>query len=372
MKICIYFLAFAGLIGTATAQIPHYEITGKIEGAEGVTFILRKNVNGKIINVNSATVTDGILKIIGGKVEYPEQVNLVTLNKKMEIEKVLSFYLENTNISITGNLDSLGKAKITGSKTQDEFRSYLDSLTPLNRKYAELNKKYQNVNLLGNLKKSSQIQIQLDSLENDMIKVQKDFVKNNPASFAAASVIGSMINYLKPSEIESYLNALDANVAKTIKIKELKERVAILKKVEIGQKATDFTLNDPDGKPVSLSSKIGPKLLLIDFWAAWCGPCRAENPNIVKLYKEFKSEGFDILGVSLDQVKADWLEAIADDKLTWTHVSDLQFWNSAAAKLYSVNSIPANFLLDNNGIIVAKNLRGEALYSKVKELLNTK
>ena len=116
--------------------------------------------------------------------------------------------------------------------------------------------------------------------------------------------------------------------------------------------------------------KIGPKLLLIDFWAAWCNPCRQENPNVVKVYNEFHKKGFDVLGVSLDQKKEDWVKAIADDKLTWTHVSDLKYWGNDAAKLYAVNSIPSNFLLDDKGIIIARNLRGDDLYKKVKEILD--
>ena len=141
--------------------------------------------------------------------------------------------------------------------------------------------------------------------------------------------------------------------------------------VTIGQKAPDFTLNDVNGNPVSLSSKIGPKLLLLDFWAGWCGPCRMENPNVVKVYNEFNKKGFDVLGVSLDRSKDVWIKAINDDKLNWTQVSDLNYFSSAAAKLYDVSGIPANFLLDEKGTIIAMNLRGEILYNRVKAILST-
>src|SRR5512133_588 len=134
------------------------------------------------------------------------------------------------------------------------------------------------------------------------------------------------------------VTVLDTSITSLPQIVTLKERVSVMKAVSVGQKAPDFTLNDVNDKPVALSSKIGPKLLLIDFWAAWCNPCRQENPNVVRVYNEFSKKGFDILGVSLDRTKEDWVKAIADDKLTWTHVSDLQFWNNSAAKLYVVGS----------------------------------
>jgi len=165
------------------------------------------------------------------------------------------------------------------------------------------------------------------------------------------------------------INAMDTTISSLPQMETLKGRVAVMKSVAIGQKAPDFTLSDVNGNPVSLYSKVGSKLLLVDFWAAWCGPCRRENPNVVKVYNEFNKKGFDVFGVSLDQEKDAWVKAIADDKLTWTHVSDLQYWNSAAAKLYAVSAIPSNFLLDETGTIIARNVTGDDLYKKVKEVL---
>ena len=368
MKNFICLLVFFSFFFNCTAQDRHYEITGRIEGAEGVKFILQVNAGGKMINLDTAIVANGMFKITGGSIEYPVTANLITADRK----KGLSFYLENSNITISGKLESLSEVKITGSKTQDEILPLSEYLKPMGEKYRIKNSEFQTVSKTGDTARINELRRQLSAMLTQAQEVELKFVKNNPASFAAPEILRNLVTNMQTTEIESIINAMDPAVARTPIIMEIKSRINILKSVDIGKRAPDFTLNDPQGKQVSLSSKMGSKLLLIDFWAAWCSPCRGENPNVVKVWKEFNKKGFDVFGVSLDQEKEDWLKAIADDKLTWTHVSDLKYWNNAAAKLYGVNSIPANFLLDKNGIIVGKNLRGEELYNKVKELINTK
>jgi peroxiredoxin len=367
MRKLFYLCVVTGLMAACSSE-PHYVINGKIDGADSVTFLLQKREAGKIVSLDSAVAYKGSFVMKGGAVKYPEMVLLTARNSRMRT----SFYLENSVITITGKLDSLFAAKITGSKTQNEYQGFIDSNKSLSEKYTKIYGEYQLAEQSGDTAKVSKLEKDAAAVEAEMTTLQKDFVKNNPASFVAPAVLGQLSYEMEGTEIETYINAMDTAVANTEIIKNLKERAAKMKAVAIGQKAPDFTLNDPEGNPVSLYSKVGPKLLLIDFWAAWCGPCRNENPNVVKVYKEFNKQGFDVFGVSLDQKKDDWVKAIADDKLTWTHVSDLQYWNNAAAKIYAVNSIPANFLLDENGIIIGRNLRGDALYNKVKEVLGSK
>jgi len=363
MKKIIYLLLMAAIIYSCSSE-PHYVLKGNIEGSDSVKFILQKREAGAIINIDSAISRKGSFKM-KGTVVYPDMVQLTALNSMQR----LAFYLENSNITITGKLDSLYNATVTGSRTQDEYQSFIDSNKSLSERYSALYTQYQEARQSNNTVEISRIEKEAEAIQDEMTQFQKDFVKNNPSSYVSPSILRSLSYDMDANEIEEAINAMDADVAQSPVAQSLMEMAQVMKAVAVGQKAPDFTLNDVDGNPVALSSKIGSKLLLIDFWAAWCNPCRQENPNLVKVYKEFNKKGFDVFGVSLDRTKEDWVKAIADDRLPWTHVSDLQYWNNSAVKLYAVNAIPANFLLDENGIIIARNLRGEDLYNKVSEML---
>jgi peroxiredoxin len=367
MKKLAYLVAI-GLLLYSCSSKPHYVVKGKIEGSDSVTFYLQKRDAGKIISIDSAVSKKGSFTMKGGAIDYPQLIQLVAGDTR----KRTSFYLENSEITITGTLDSLFKADVTGSKTQSEYDSFKKSNKSLSDIYSGIVIKYQAANQANDVANVALLEKELDSLQTEMTNLQKNFVKTNPKSYVSPSILVSLSYEMEAEEIESMINGLDTSLTALPQILILKERVAVMKAVSVGQKAPDFTLNDVNDKPVALSSKIGSKLLLIDFWAAWCNPCRQENPNVVKVYNEFHKKGFDVFGVSLDKTKDAWVKAIADDKLTWTHVSDLQYWNNAAAKIYAVNSIPANFLLDETGKIIGKNLRGEALYNKVNEVLGGK
>jgi peroxiredoxin len=359
------FLLVAAVVLYSCSSEPQYVIKGKIKGSESTEFILLKRTAGKTDTINSAISQNGNFTMKGPAIEYPQIVMLAAKDSRQRIQ----FYLENTEVSIQGTLDSLYNAEITGSKTQDEFKALVDQNKVFSDKYSELVKQFQDANQKDDPARAADIRKQMESLDEEMMDMQREFVKNNPSSYITPEILQGLSYDMDPSEIEEAIARLDTALAKHPQVVALATRAQSMKIVSIGQKAPDFTMNDVEGKPVSLYSKLGPKLLLVDFWAAWCGPCRQENPNIVNVYNEFNKKGFDVFGVSLDQTKDAWVKAIADDKLTWTHVSDLQYWNNAAARTYAVNSIPASFLLDENGTIIARNLRGDALYNKVKEVL---
>ncbi|MCE5344720.1 MAG: AhpC/TSA family protein [Bacteroidales bacterium] len=361
----VFYMLAAVVFMAACSSEPHYVVKGKISGSDSVTFYLQKKEAGKTVTIDSALSKKGSFTFKKGYIDYPQLVQFVAGSTKMRT----SFYLENSEISITGSLDSLFNAKITGSKTQDEYRSFIEMNKPLSEQYSDIFLQYQNARHSDDAAKAADLEKRADSVQTEIKNLKINFIKNNPSSYVSPSLIGSLRFDMEAAEIESMINGLDTAVISTPQVKELKEHVALMKTVSVGQKAPDFTMNNVEGTPVSLSSKIGSKLLLIDFWASWCGPCRQENPNVVKVYNEFHKKGFDVFGVSLDQKKEAWAKAITDDKLTWTHVSDLQYWGNAAAKQYAIFRIPSNFLLDETGTIIGRNLTGEDLYQKVSEVL---
>jgi Peroxiredoxin len=218
--------------------------------------------------------------------------------------------------------------------------------------------------------KGSKLQDEYIAASNDLDSMKIDeYIKQNPKSLVAAYMLYRNFSYkLSPEEIKANIQLLDTSLLKTPYVKVLEQLVTTLESVAVGKKALDFTANDPEGNPVSLYSKLGNSYLFIDFWASWCPPCRRENPNVVAAYNKFKSKGFDILAVSLDKSKEAWVAAIEKDNLTWTHVSDLRFWDSAPAAVYGIRAIPANVLLNSEGIIIAKNLYGEDLMNKLDEV----
>lgn len=232
--------------------------------------------------------------------------------------------------------------------------AFMKALTNKDPKYAEVVKYYDELN-----------EPNIAAQEARLITL----IKSHPDSFAAIYALNTMMQGLPANKAESLYNMLSPKYKKESIGKGIAEILSAARITAIGKTAPDFEQADTAGKMVKLSGLRG-KYVLIDFWASWCGPCRAENPNVVKAYQKYHEKGFTVLGISLDQPghKEAWLKAIHQDQLTWTQVSDLQFWNNAVAKLYGIRAIPQNFLLDKDGKIIAANIRGEMLDKKLKEI----
>jgi len=217
------------------------------------------------------------------------------------------------------------------------------------------------------------VEIRYATITKELMSMLQSFISNHPDSYISLLVLNDLSDPnsgVDSSVLTGLYNSLSDPVKKTDLGQTLEIRILVAVRTAIGALAPDFTQNDPSGKPVKLSDFRG-KYVLIDFWASWCGPCRRENPFVVKAYAQFKDKNFEVLGVSLDILNSRkaWLNAIENDKMTWTQVSDLQGWKNQAARLYGVETIPQNFLIDPKGVIIAKDLRGEDLSEVLNRVL---
>lgn len=324
-------------------------------------------------NINdTAVVVDGKYKF-NLKLQEPT-IGFLSPGYKADIHpdgKTKAIFLDLNNM-IMVQTDSFTNVKMTGSKANDEFKKLIDIRKALSGDRNKLMQQYAAYAKQQDKDGMKSVEAKIDSLD-DVIKKQTGvYVINNPSSPIAVFALQQYSSYCADaSEVEPFYKKLPKSAQATPSGKDLAKSIEVAKKTAIGQMAMDFIQNDTLGKPVSLSSFRG-KYLLLDFWASWCGPCRAENPNVVKAYNAYNSKGFDVLSVSLDKdsAKDRWLKAIHTDNLTWTHVSDLQYWNNAVAKLYGIQSIPQNFLIDPQGKIIGKNLRGEELEKKLATIFN--
>ena len=316
----------------------------------------------------SADIRNGKFEF-NGSLPDPERVGISFAGEKIGGE--IFFFAGNENVNILVDTGHWDEAAITGSETQKEYELYSILTKTVDEKSIALNRIGSQLYLSGKLNEQ-----QKDSLfkVHDQLDLEKriiiaDFAKKYPSSAVSAWAISIYYGY-EPNldELLPAYHSLSVANRQGQYGKIISEIIDAAKKTAIGKKATDFTITDIKGRPVSLSSYRG-KYLLVDFWASWCGPCRAENPNVVRVYKLYHSEKFDILSVSLDNNRELWQKAIKNDQLEWTQGSDLKAWESRIVRDYGIKGIPFNMLLDKDGIIIAKNLRGKALQNKIKTIL---
>ena len=334
-------------------------ITGELEQK----IYLSKRDAGKWVNIDSSSVVTGEI-VLNGQIKDPEMFYL------RSGQNLTNIFIEAGKITFTAHADSINKGITNGSKSQAELDFFNESISLITEQLDTLYNQYREAAKNDDQVRLEELSELIDTKDEERLARTIDYAYANNKSIVSAYLIMTNNYYLELAELDTITSNFDNSIKQTKYVELLLDRIRNLYKVSIGSSFTDFTLNDTTGNPIALSSLIGENYLLIDFWASWCGPCRRENPNIVAVYNDYNSKGFDIIGVSLDTDKNNWIKAIEKDSLTWSHVSDLQGWNSAAGKLYAVNAIPHSVILNENGTIVAKNLRGEELRDKIAELLN--
>jgi peroxiredoxin len=323
----IITLALCFGAGSAFAQQSNpLQLTGTVADTVVKKVYLQKFYNKVFTTIDSAEVTGTSFKFTSAVV-LPELYGLSTDTTRTP----LYIFLDSAPVSVKlSPVKNYSTSVVTGSAAQDLFNTYKKDRT---------------------------------------IEIGK-FITENPASIVSAYTLYRNWAYrLSPEQIKANMALLDKSLVNSSYVVELNKLLVVLDGLAIGKKAPEFSAEDPSGKKISLADN-HKGYTLIDFWASWCMPCRKENPNVVAAFEKYKSKGFSVFGVSLDKNKASWIKGISDDHLNWPQVSELVYWKSEIAKMYGVKAIPANYLIDSKGIIVAKNLRGEKLQEKLKELLD--
>ena len=364
-KLLFFFGAIILMCQFSIAQDSSFVINGKLEKINRGIIYLNIYQNGKTIQ-DSAMIKNGNFKFTG----YVSSPYFATLTLPERKNDFYTFYIEPTTFSISGRADSLKLLSTKGSSVNDDDQLLKIRMRTVSLWEKENSKLYEQ----AYKDKNKKVMDSLDEVDYEILNAKRrvvaDFVKAYPASMRAAMAITENFGYYaEASDVEPLYNALDENIKNSPKGKEIKKSLDIYSAVAIGKKAPDITQFTADSNQLSLSSLKG-KYVLIDFWASWCGPCRRENPNIVKAYNQFKDKGFTVFGVSYDTKKDRWLKAIADDHLDWYQVSTLEGWDNPTSALYGIKAIPSNVLVDKEGVIIAKNIFGEKLVKKLSEIMD--
>lgn len=285
---------------------------------------------------------------------------------------ILYFPEKNENLKATLYKDSIQASRINGGKQNAAYTGFVEKMSAFNKRKQKSMDNFRAAQGENDTEAIAKIQSDNLNLMNEETEYKKKFLQENTNSLFSVMLISEMASRqeITPSEASDYLDNMDSKITSSEIGKDLRANLDAVKKSDTGNAAPDFSAQTPTGETLSLKDAMG-KYTIIDFWASWCRPCRIENPNVVKVYNKYHDKGLNIISVSLDKEdqKDKWIQAIKDDKMDWYHVSNLKFWQDPIAQLYNVRSIPATFLLDENGMIIDKDLRGAALEAKIATLL---
>jgi len=362
MKRVLMVLLIPIVLGSCEQKPEGFVVEGSISGYPEGNAVLKRRINSEFVTLDSTQISDGSFSF-KGILDLPEMC-YVYINDTLPY---IRLFLENSEITIQAHVDSLRSAHINGSAIQAQLDAYNNSIKSFDDSLRIYYRNYLAANKEGETALAKSYEQAFERVSGEQKKASLDYVAQNSNTVLGPYLVWGTLAYdMDEKELETVASQFTPELSESIYVEQINNHIATLQKVAVGQPFTDIVMEDPDGNIKKLSELKG-KLILVDFWASWCGPCRRENPNVVALYNDYKDKNFEIFGVSFDRDYEKWKKAIEDDGLTWHHVSDLQYWNSAAGKLYGVRSIPHTVLINPEGIIIAKNLRGDELREKVAE-----
>lgn len=360
---------------SSSSKTTNFTVNIEAEGIfDGVRAYIKRNENGKTTTATDTAIAQNGKFQFKGDVLAPE-MRFITIDG---VNGQVFFVLEPENINLTVYKDSIQKSKVSGGFNNEIFSKYRSGFVAITTKLDKLREEYaaaaQNPEVVQELQKRNV------ELREELKNYGFNFLKEYPNSDFSLMLLDGLTSQPKfdtksAKEVLALMNDellnKSTNILTVQNIQRKLDQAKANKKLAVGDIAPDFTAPNPDGTALTMS-KIKGKVTIIDFWASWCKPCRVENPTYVRLYEKYHNKGLEIISFSLDREnqKQRWVDAIAKDKLTWHNVSNLKFWNDPVAKLYNVSSIPAAFIIDEQGVIIAERLRGSALERKIAELLD--
>jgi peroxiredoxin len=368
----VFAIAFGVLLLASCNSEPkgyslNVTVTGEPENGTKIFLRTTDSLN-QLVDLDTTTIENGAFSFTGTQAE-PKLSYLFMESGRGNIPLIL----ENGDIKIKFQKDSMTYAKLEGTRQNDLFMDFLVDSRVLSEKAMSMQNDMRMAAQQRDTATVTALREEFIEFQEEAKNFNVEFAKNNPDALISALIIGNLMasKALPHEEIKAMFEALSPEVKASEPGKQIKEQLDKMKSTEVGVKAPEFSAPTPEGDVLALSDVTTKgKLTLVDFWAAWCRPCREENPNIVSVYQKYKDKGFNVIGVSLDTRAEDWKNAIDSDGLAWNHISNLKRFQDPIAQLYNINAIPAAFLLDENGVIIAKDLRGPALEQKVAEVLN--
>ena len=363
MKKTLFILATSIMALTSCNNEPSFKITGRAEGIADSTWVYLQKAHGmRLAKVDSAMILNEAFSLSGR--QDTTVLRYLSAKPKGGKRQRIDFFLENGNI----NVNLCGEASATGTPSNDAYHAFRNELNDSKKAMEEVYAKFRDASLTN--EQRIELQQQVGTLMSTMGDVAYKHIEQNATNKVGEHLFVEYNDYISTEQQQVLVGMLPEEAMNNRKVQRIAQHLKILANTGVGKKFTDFELTTPEGNPIKLSEVVSKnKYTLVDFWASWCAPCRAEMPTVKAAFDKYSKKGFGIVGISLDNDENAWKKSIKDMNMTWTHMSDLKGVDCKAALLYGIQSIPYTLLIDQEGTIIARNIRGEAFEKKLEELL---